>query len=222
MRDLSDLPQVDWTKSIILSRTRGYRTPQHPYLVAGKFEGRGKVSLDTAIAIDNSRSMMNNNRLDAARKTGLAVSALMRKLNPDNETFLAKYSDRLDEISSAELMKLRISGATRTDLALKWGLEKLSGRGPSFFYLVTDGVPYPYSAEKNCYKIAEQYKQHSDIMLRVFLIDGNDNAKKIIRKIGKAAGESTKVIPVESRKLASGVMKELSESMNDMMDIMNF
>jgi len=102
MESLSEIPRIDWIRSAILSRTKGYRTPQFPYLMTGKPEGqiKAKGSLDTAIIIDRSGSMNHNNRMEAARKTGLATTALMRRLNPRNRTYLAYYDDFLKETTT--------------------------------------------------------------------------------------------------------------------------
>ncbi len=218
MESLSELPMVDWIRSAIHSRTKGYRVPQFPHLITAKAEGKvkSKGSLDTAIVIDRSTSMRQHSRMDAARKTALATSALMRRLNPKNNSYLASYSDELSEISSRDLLDLRAEGNTSTDLALKWLIEKLKDKGPSLAYLVTDGVPWPESALKNSLKIAQEFKKYP-IMLRVFLIDGEPKAREIIRDIGNAAGKNTKVICVDNYELAGGVIRNIGESIKGMM-----
>ena len=140
MDDLEELHNVDWVKTIIESRQRGYSLPQFPYFIVGKSEDRAKASIDTAIVVDTSSSMKYSERFKVAQKTALANNALMRKLNPNNQSYLAEFNSELLEITSAKLMKEAYPrGWTRTDLALEWLLNKLIDRGPSIAYLITDG-----------------------------------------------------------------------------------
>ncbi len=224
MEDLSELPNVDWVQSVINSRMHGYRLPQYPFFIAGKYEGRGKSSIDTAIALDTSSSMRHNNRFTAAQKTTLATHALMRKLNPQNETFLAEYNDGLFPITTADLMKtVKPRFWTRTDLALEWLYDTLAGRGPAFAYLVTDGYP---EGQNNiitrCMEAANAFQSNPCLMLRIFLIDGNSETRNIIRKIGKAAGPETRVIPVDNYELGGKMIRDISQSIGEMYYVNEF
>ncbi len=219
VEDLSEIPNIDWVQSIIYSRTKGYDKPQFPFFVAGKGEDRAKTSIDTALALDVSGSMRNNDRYGVAKKTTLALRALMRKTNPLNETILACFNDSLHETTSAELMKKNYcDGGTATDKALNWLLDTLKDKGPSIAYLVTDG--YPESGEGNilnrCIDAAKRFTQYPYVKLRIFLIDGDSESKRIVKLIGEAAGPGTKFVPVQNYQLASGIIKDVNSAIGEM------
>jgi hypothetical protein len=228
IESLSELPNVNWEESIIYSRSKGFRYPTFPYLISGKFEKRGRTTLDTALIFDRSYSMNEGEnekrKIIAARKTALATNALMRKLNPKNETFLACYNQGLTELTSKEVLNIEPDDGTDTALALNWLLDKLKDRGPSFAYLITDGLP---NSLEDSIKAAENFKRYPNIMLRLFLIYGNDKyenerSKQNIKAIGKAAGLNTKVSCVYSNQLATGAIKDLSLGINEMRYISEF
>jgi len=218
--DLSEIPNVDWIQSMIYSRTKGYSAPVFPYLVAGKGSGLSKTSLDTAVILDSSQSMEENDRFEIAKKTALATNALMRKLNPKNSTYLAHFRDRVHEVSSLELLnKVRPTNGTNTHLAIKWLLNTLKDRGPSIAYLITDGYPNDVGAAE---KEAKNFHAYPNVLLRIFLIDGDKTSEDIVRQVGKAAGPGTKVIPVKNYQLAGGLIRDVSAAIKGMYAISEF
>lgn len=222
LEDLDELAEVEWIQSTILSRTRGYRIPVFPYLITGKPEKKekGKASIDTAIALDTSESMNENNRFAIGQKTCMALKALMRRLNPQNETFLAHYNGQVYPVTTAELLRsVHPYNGTRTELALDWLIQTLSGRGMSMAYLISDGDPNNLNATVEA---AKTFQHHPYILLRIFLIDGNKETEENIRKIGKAAGPLTKVVSVKNYQLSGGVIRDVAAAMGDMHSIGEF
>lgn len=219
IEDLCELPHVDWVQSAILSRTKGYKVPTFPYLIAGKGEERGRASVTTAATFDTSGSMRDNNRLVIAQKTMLATVALMRKLNSNNKTYSSHFNNDVHEVTSKEILQLRAEGGTSTDAALNWLYKKLKDEGPSIAYLITDGEPSVPIASVE--KAATKFRD-SAIMLRIFLIDGNKGTEDIIRRVGRAAGPRTKVVPVKNYELGGGVMRDISSVFREMYDIDKF
>jgi len=226
IQNLSDLHKVNWTMSTVYSRTRGYNKAVFPYLMVGQGEGfkKAKASIDTATSLDTSGSMQYNNRLTIAKKTTLSINALMRRLNPNNNTYLSHYGSVLREITSAELLrKIEPAGLTRTDKALNWLVDKLADSGPSIANLVTDGLPEGCSnIVKRCEEAAERFRDHPYIMLRIYLIDGDDQTENIIRKIGRAAGENTKFVPIKNYELGGSVIRNIHQAIQGMYDLENF
>lgn len=222
--DLTELGDVDWVQSAIRSRSKGYRLPQYPYLVSAKYESKGRSSIDTALMLDTSNSMDKNSRFQVAQKTALAMNALMRQLNPKNETYLGHFNSGVWDISAADLMKrVRPDGWTYTHQALDWLISKLQDRGPSMAYLITDGEPAGFSdAIDTTIKTAMRFQEHPYISLRIFLIDGDANTEDNVRRIGQAAGPRTKVIPVKNYELGSGVIRDVSQCIREMYDIGEF
>jgi hypothetical protein len=220
MESLSELPEVDWVQSIIYARTRGYSVPRYPYLITGKYEGPRPTSIDSAISVDTSLSMSENNRMEVAKKTALATRALMRRLNPANQTFLSHFSRELNEVSSGDFVKaVKPRGGTRTELALEWMLEKLAGGGPAMGYLITDGEP---SWPDRAIEAAARFTDHPEVLLRVFLVDGDAHAQRVVREMGNAAGERTRVIPVTAEELPCGVIQDVAVVIDQMIDITEF
>ncbi len=220
--DLEELPDVDWVESAIHARSRGQRLPCYPYLIAGKpRQNYARSSLETAIALDTSGSMEERGRFDAAKKSVLATHALLRRLNPRNNTYLAHYSTQVNPISTAQLYKMKApDGGTATHLAINWLISTLGGSDlPGLAYLVTDGAPDDVDA---CVAAAKSFQQHPELLLRIFLIDGNKDTAAAIRKIGNAAGPTTKIIPVDSHGLQSGVIKDISQAIGQMHTLAEF
>src|SRR3989344_6098631 len=101
----------------------------------------------------------------------------MRQLNPRNHTYLSVYSDLVEELRAAELLReMKAGGGTRTELALDWMRGKLEKSGPSFAYLITDGDPNDVPAT---IAAASQYRG-LPIFLRIILIDGDERTEGII------------------------------------------
>ncbi|HLC66905.1 MAG TPA: vWA domain-containing protein, partial [Candidatus Nanoarchaeia archaeon] len=224
MEDLSEIAEVDWIESIILSRIRGYRVPVFPHFVVAKYEERpknalGKKSVDTALAIDSSGSMDDNYRFEVAKKAAMATTALLRQLNPKNATYVSHFNNEVYDLSSPELLRqTNAGGGTRTEKALEWMIERLKDSGPSLAYLITDGDPNDVTAT---IAAAGKFKERP-ILLRIFLVDGNARTEEIIREIGRAAGPRTKVIPVRYDALGKDVLRDVSTSIGQMAEIAYF
>ncbi len=240
IEDLTELPDVDWVQSTIFSRTEGYEYPTYPFLMSGKRSlqmERGKVSIDTAICLDTSGSMKGD-RMAIASKTTLATHALMRQLNPKNNTFLAHYSENLYPLTPPELAKMGENdpiGGTATYKALDWLLETLKDKPVGIAYLITDGAPCNAAndAIELTIEAAEKFKAHTNISLRIFFIDAGIDEEtmteeqikevkarqEIVRKFGMAAGPNTKIIPVEDYQLASGMIKDVDQAIQGIYSI---
>ncbi|MBI3334757.1 hypothetical protein HYZ97_04695 [Candidatus Pacearchaeota archaeon] len=222
---LEELPHVDWVQSLIYSRTRGFSRPVFPYFMVGKPEGdieRLVARIDTGIALDTSGSMIENKRFEIAQKATLATHALMRQLSPQNRMYLAQYSGALSEITTAQLMReVNPNGGTETYRALDWMREKLKDSPLAIAYLITDGYPNTDIIQRTI-ESARAYREHPNIMLRIFLIDPEPQSAEIIRSIGKAAGEQTKVMPIKNYQLANGVIKDIADTMGQMQSIGTF
>ena len=215
----SEIKRANWTKSIILSAQHGYRGPVYPFIVVGRGKGKTRGSLDTGVIIDYSGSMKENNRMEAARKTGGAINACMRRLNPDNQTFLAGFSDEVVPLTPKELMHLQPYNSTKTHLAIDWLYNTLHGRGPAIAYLITDGAP---DSVELAVKSASRFSQNPYLMLRIFLIDGNRDTEEIMRRVGKAAGPRTKIASVKGYQLGGSVIKDIPDVLSEMYDIAHF
>jgi hypothetical protein len=222
LEDISEIDNLEIVESIIHSRTRGYRRPVFPYLMVGKFESQEalRTTIDTATSTDISGSMSENGRIIVAKKTNLAISALMRKLNPKHNHYQSVFNLYLKEVDTIDIIKnVSADGGTNTHLAIDWFIEKLKDSGMSIANLITDGAP---NTPELAYEAAKRMRDYPNILLRIYLIDGDKETEKIVRNIGKYAGNSTKVIPLKNYQLAGGVLKGLEESLIQMYSISNF
>ncbi|MBT5271826.1 hypothetical protein HN695_06650 [Candidatus Woesearchaeota archaeon] len=225
IESLGELADIDWHQSIIYSRMHGYKKPVFPFLITAKYEPvstsvAGRVSIPTAISIDTSGSMDQNNRFAVAKKAAMATKALMRRMNPENNTFLSRYCDNVFELTSKELYNYNhIYNGTNTHLALDWMLEKLAPEGVGFAYLITDGYP---NYQQAAIESASRFRDHPLIQLRIFLIDPDRESKGLVKRIGEAAGPNTKFIPIDNYNLGGGMIRDVSECINGMYDMASF
>ena len=221
--DPSELPRVDWMQSAILSRMRGYRRPVFPHLVVGRGEEYKKIAvntIDTAIALDISGSMDENSRFAIAQKATLALHALMRRQNPENKTSLAVYNSVVQQVTTAQLMKdVKPYNGTGTEKAIEWLVTTLSESPLGIAYLITDGAPNNQQATIDS---AKKFREHDNLLFRIFLIDGNSSTEEITRQVGYAAGQTTKVLPVKNYRLANGLIKDVADALGDMTSIGTF
>ncbi len=224
---LAELPHVDWVGSAIYARMQGYRLPAYPHLVATKFEGgaarKSYISnVDSAIALDCSGSMTNNQRFDIAQKTSLALHSLMRRIDPKhpekNHTSLCCYQKGIaQQRTTIELMKeVHPDGGTPTHLALDWLIQTLSHSPAGIAYLVTDGDP---DNTEECIRAASKFKDYPQLLLRIFLIDSNAGTIDNTRRIGKAAGPKTRVFPISNYQLSGGLIKDVADAIGDIKTI---
>lgn len=220
---LHELPNVDWLQSIIYSRTRGFKRPTFPYLITAKPDlGIEKIitSVDTAMSIDSSGSMADYKRFEIAQKATLATHALMRRLSPKNKMFLSHYAKYLYEITTAQLMKeINPDGGTNTHLALDWMLEKLKDSRIGMAYLVTDGEP---NDPNLAIQAASRYSEFPNIQLRIFFVDPGSESTKVVREMGRVAGERTKVMLIDNYRLANGMIKDVADALGEMRAVNSF
>jgi len=229
---ISELGKVDWLRSIQYSRSKGYEVPQYPFLRVGKpdmenIKKAAYASLDTAIAFDVSGSMQGK-KFQIERKTVCGTHAMMRRLNPKNNTYLAEFDDELRALTLAELIRKSDANnaGTNTHLALNWLLETLKDSGPSIAMLVTDGAPnnLQYAVDA-----AKPFKKYDNIMLRLMLIYAPDAnpldvgiVEENIREIGRAAGPRTKVMPIKYTDMSKVMITDISSAISGMYDIDKF
>jgi hypothetical protein len=226
MDDWSEISDVDIVESAITARAAGYRFPcRMEHFIVGKYRPKvklvnGRVSVDTATVIDYSGSMGEEGKYLVAQKVAGATCALMRKLSANNNNYIAVYNISLRELTFGDLMKTNNPKAgTKTELALEFILDKLKDKGPSIANLITDGLPNEIEPSVEA---AKKFQRYPQIQLRIFLIGEDENAKQIIRQIGRAAGSSTRVIPVTRYNLATGVISDFENTFRKMYTMEEF
>lgn len=219
--DPSELADVDWNQSLINAREHGRKKPMYNDLIVDKYSGRKSPTngnIDTALVLDASGSMEDDNKWDIAKKTIFAFQSLLRKMNPDNKTYLTLFSDLLQpNITSKELMDISdkdIDGSTATADALDWMLDTLKDKELAIGYLFTDGLPNNVDKTVNA---ARNFRNYPNVILRIFYINSKKDfyfaeSEKNIKRIGRAAGRDTKVVFVDPSKLAGNAITDISQS----------
>ena len=223
--DLSELGDIDWGETMIRaaehgSIENGFLVPKYSDLVVDKYKPKNAVEkghIDTAISLDISGSMTDFGKWPVAQKTVYALHSLLRRMNPENETYMSVYADELTpDIDTHYIYKDAIpEGSTATTDALSWLYDTLKDKPFAMAYLLTDGLP---NEIEDAVKAAKKFRDHSNVVLRLFYITSEDDyyfqeSKDNIKRMGKAAGLSEKeIIFVDPAKLAGAVIGDVGKA----------
>ncbi|HLP79599.1 MAG TPA: hypothetical protein VK158_03120 [Acidobacteriota bacterium] len=225
MEDMSELPNVDWFATNVNMKIAGRSRPIIEDFVVAKYKTPTyrELGLDTAITVDYSGSMDyratdTKTRWDIAQQMGGAAAAMMRQLSSKNKVSLSVFNhNRVTSLTHAEYLKLSTPNeGTPMHLGLKWLRETLTDRRLSMAYLVSDGAPDSLS---DAVQEAEYFASMPNVLLRIFLVDGDGQAKENVKAIGKAAGPKTRVMLIDSKKLAGNMILDLTKTLGELKSI---
>ncbi len=160
------------------------------------FEVREEINqakLCAAIIIDESGSMRDSNKLEAAMETALALSKLILK-EPDNTLKVFVFSDKVRQIEPWAIVNEVISGGD-TDIKAALGAFRRASRqeyGDKQAYLITDTEPNNeegkhLSFEKAAAGLIEEasrYRQEK-IGLNIIMLDEGPELKSLASTIAK-------------------------------------
>jgi hypothetical protein len=224
IRSVAEMKHVDWVASTKYAQSRGLPMPCYPFLLTRQADDdveKQSGTVNTAICIDTSPSMRDNQRFSVARKLALALNALMRRINPGRRVRLGHFNFQAHSTTASELFRMvTLRNNTNTHLALDWLHDNLVDARPAIAYLITDGAPS--SRNHQLVKAAAKFTQYDDLHLRIVLVDGDARAKNIIRRIGEAAGSETKVITVKTDELAGEVIVDVVNTIEGIYSIADF
>ncbi len=172
------------------------------------------------IIMDISGSMEENMRIEAAKRSVLALTQAIKRDNPRNRVDLISLSTRAVPLSLRDVMTIEPRGFTNHQEAI--GLARAifdRSRADKFLlFLITDGLPEAYTNEKGeavagdldrsmelALKEASGLIRYPDLVFNIFLLEPEDETfVSSARKIAKEG--SGRVIVADPKQLASRVL----------------
>lgn len=106
--------------------------------------------LHAVLLVDVSGSMEENMRLDAAKRSVLALTQAIKRENPRNKVDIIKVSTRATPVSLKEVMGIEPRGFTNHQEAIAIARTILDGSRSerNLIFLITDGLPEAYVGKK--------------------------------------------------------------------------
>ena len=219
MRSIDEVSRMDIVESVINSRIN------HPWEKHIEDEDiiinreRSEYSTHAVIALDTSFSMLENNRMLAARKAVLALYKAIKKNNPKNVIDIIGFDTHVEVMDLVSVWQVKPRGFTNTHGALRTArlLFRDSKYDNKIFYLVTDGLPEAYvdgkgndvvSYPEKCLPYAVREARKLDARLIMILLE--PKARDYIsaaEAIVKAAPKS-RMLVTDPQKLARDLLED--------------
>ncbi|MBN1390701.1 MAG: VWA domain-containing protein [Candidatus Thermoplasmatota archaeon] len=222
MRTVSEEPRMDFLSTIVNARVNhpGDRSIE-PFDVIVQREITTS-ELHCVILVDVSGSMEENKRLDAAKRSVLALSQAVKRENPRNKVDIISVSTRAKPVTLKEVMSLEPHGFTnhQEGFALARAILESSRSDRYMLFLITDGLPEAYiditgkpvagDLQKSMdMALAEvnALKRIPDLYFEMFLLEPEDERfVSAARRIAKAAEGD--MIVADPKELAYQVIDE--------------
>ncbi len=220
LRMISEESRMDILQTIVNSRmnhpnTRGI--DHHDMTVLKEVTTSEVLGI---IIMDISGSMEENMRMEAAKRSVLALTQAIKRDNPRNRVDIIALSTRAQPISLKEVMTVEPRGFTNHQeaIALARSILDNSRADRNLLFLITDGLPEAYTdndgkavagdldrSMKLAIKEASGLLRYSNLSFNIFLLEPEDqDFIDSARKIAKA-GEGN-VIIADPRQLADRVL----------------
>jgi uncharacterized protein with von Willebrand factor type A (vWA) domain len=164
--------------------------------------------------------MEENYRLEAAKRSVLALTQAIKRDNPRNRVDLISMSTRAKPVSLKEVMELEPRGFTNHQEAISLAGTILdnSRADRNLLFLITDGLPEAYTDEQNnavagdmersmehALREASRLLRFRDLVFNIFLLEPEDGTYvTAARRIAKE-GEG-RVIVADPNELASRIL----------------
>jgi uncharacterized protein with von Willebrand factor type A (vWA) domain len=176
--------------------------------------------MHAVIIMDVSGSMEENFRMEAAKRSVLALTQAVKRDNPKNRVDLISLSTRAKPMSLRDVMTVEPRGFTNHQEAL--GLARTifdrSRADKKLLFLITDGLPEAYispsgeavagdleKAMDMAISEASGLLRYPDLVFNIFLLEPEDDAfVSSARRIAKEGGGD--VIVADPKQLASRVL----------------
>jgi uncharacterized protein with von Willebrand factor type A (vWA) domain len=178
--------------------------------------------LHAVILVDVSGSMEENFRLEAAKRSVLALSQAIKRENPRNKVDIITISTRARPVSLKEVMNLEPQGFTNHQeaFALARAVFEGSRSDRHLLFLITDGLPEAYlnssgeavagdleTAMELTLEQVAAIRRVQDLSFEIFLLEPEDDTfVSSARRI--AAAGSGNVIVADPTELAYQVIGE--------------
>ncbi|MGA1872332.1 MAG: VWA domain-containing protein [Thermoplasmatota archaeon] len=147
MRTIAEEPRMDILQTLVNSRVNHPGDPSiEPFDVVVHREITTS-ELHCVILVDVSGSMEENMRLEAAKRSVLALSQAVKRENPRNKVDMISVSTRAKPVTLKEVMSLEPHGFTnhQEGFALARAILEGSRSDRHMIFLITDGLPEAYT-----------------------------------------------------------------------------
>ncbi len=226
MRTIAEEPRMDMLQTLVNARINHPRDRGiEPFDVVVHREVTTS-ELHGVILVDVSGSMEENLRLEAAKRSVLALTQAIKRENPRNKVDLISISTRARPVTLKEIMTLEPHGFTnhQEGFALARTLLEGSRSDRHLLFLITDGLPEAY-LDISGNPIAGDLEKAMDLTLievsslvrvpdlsfEIFLLEPEDNTFiEAAKRIAKAGNGD--VIVADPQELAYKVIGEYTTS----------
>lgn len=225
-RMVSEESRMDILESMVNARIRhpGDRTIDHDDMMILREVTTSE--LHGVIIMDISGSMDENMRIDAAKRSVLALTQAIKRENPRNRVDIISLSTRAKPISLKEVMAIEPKGFTNHQEAISMARSILasSRADKKILFMITDGLPEAYineegepvagdfdTAMRKALIESSALLRLKDLTFDIFLLEPENedfiNSAKMIAKEGGG-----KIIVADPNKLAYQVMGTYEKS----------
>ncbi len=224
LRTVHEETRMDILTSLVNARTRhpNHRDIEDQDIVV--YREVTTSDLHAVLLIDISGSMEENNRLEAAKRSVLALSHAVKREDPRNRVDIIAVSTRPRVATLREVMSMEPRGFTniQESIALARSLFDASRSERHLLFLITDGLPEAYlsragkpvagdlevSMELALVEVKE-LRRYRELNFTIFLLEAEDDTfVDAARKIARAG--SGKVVVVDPVRLGREVLGSFS------------
>lgn len=205
LRDEAEISRIDPVASIIGSRMNGYDRIEAREAIVRKPFAEGTV--DAVIALDVSGSMNDYQRIEIAKRTGLALDSMLRRQNPDNTLRYIVFGDSsVREVTKKDYYTVKANGDTPMAGAINMGFTMLeAGKAESrILYVISDCYPNVGDTVES----ARRFADRKDLYLRMILIGVDKGSVENVKGITEAAGKNSRILPVRHDKVDVAVFED--------------
>lgn len=224
LRTVHEETRMDILTSLVNARIRhpNYRDIEDQDIVV--YREVTTSDLHAVLLIDISGSMDENNRLEAAKRSVLALSHAIKREDPRNRVDIIAVSTRPRVVTLREVMSMEPRGFTniQESLAMARSLFDTSRSERHLLFLITDGLPEAYlsragkpvagdlelSMELALVEVKE-LGRYRELNFTIFLLEAEDDTfVDAARKMARAG--SGKVVIVDPARLGREVLGSFS------------
>jgi Mg-chelatase subunit ChlD len=220
LRTISEESRMDILQTIVNARMNhpGDRELDHHDMTVLREVATSEILC--LIIMDISGSMEENMRMEAARRSVLALTQAIKRDNPRNRVDIIALSTNARPISLKEVMTIEPKGFTNHQeaLAMARSIFESSRADRNMLFLITDGLPEAYTDENGkavagdldmamelALKESSNLLRFSNLTFNIFLLEPED--EDFVRSARRIAQEGDGVIiTADPRQLADKMM----------------
>ncbi|MFO8052212.1 MAG: VWA domain-containing protein [Thermoplasmatota archaeon] len=226
MRMIGEEARMDMLQSMVNARTNH---PDDRHMERSDIVVNREVTtseLHGVLLVDVSGSMEENMRLEAAKRSVLALTQALKRENPRNKVDIIQVSTRASPVSLKEVLGLEPRGFTNHQEGLAMARKLLEGSryDRNLLFMITDGLPEAYvddqgqavagdleKAMELTLEEASRFNRVQNLTFQIFLLEPKDDMfVTSARKIARAG--SGDLIVADPKELAYKVIGEYMDT----------